>query len=57
MTLGNDDSLEDYEERFYLSYKRDRCTLYPKLLKLVLLRGVRDDLFDTLRLLAGGDIY
>lgn len=29
MTLGNDESLEDYEEIFQLSYKRARCTLDP----------------------------
>ena len=39
MTIGNDESLEDYKERFQLSYKRARCTLDPKSLKLVLLRG------------------
>ena len=54
MTLGNDESLEDYEERFQLSYKRAKCTIDPKSLKLVLLRG---DLLDNLHLLAGGDIY
>ena len=57
MTVGNDESLEDYKERFQLSYKRARCTLDPKALKLVLLRGVREDLLDTLNLLARGDIY
>ena len=34
-----------------------RCTLDPESLKLVLLRGVREDLLDTLHLLLGGDIY
>eukprot|EP00253_Pinus_taeda_P015639 PITA_15639 len=57
MTMGNDESLEDYEERFQLSYKHARCTLDPKSLKLVLLRGVPEDLLDTLNLLAEGDIY
>ena len=57
MTMGSDESLEDYEERFQLSYKRARCTLDPESLKLVLLRGVREDLLDTLHVLAGGDIY
>jgi len=57
MTLGHDESLEDYEERFQLSYKRVRCTLDPESLKLVLLRGVREDILDTLNLLEGGDIY
>jgi len=57
MTMGSDESLEDYEERFQLSYKQARCTLDPESLKLVLLRGVPEDLLDTLNLLAGGDIY
>lgn len=57
MTIGHDESLEDYEERFQLSYKRARCTLDPKSLKLVLLRGVREDILDTLHMLAGGYIY
>ena len=48
MTIGQDKSLEDYEERFQLGYKRARCTLDPESLKLVLLRGVREDLLDTL---------
>ena len=57
MTMGSDESLENYEERFQLSYKRARCTLDPKSLKLVLLRGIPEDLLDTLHLLARGDIY
>ena len=57
MTLGHDESLEDYEEIFQLSYKRIRCTLDLESLKLVLLRGVREDLLDTLNFLVGGDIY
>jgi len=55
--MGNDESLEDYEERLQLNYKRVGCTLDPKSLNLVLLRGTREDLLDTLHLLAGGDIY
>ena len=57
MTIGHDESLEDYEERFQLSYKRARCTLDPESLKLVLLRGVREDILDTLHMLSRGDIY
>lgn len=47
MIIGQDESLEDYEERFQLSYKRVRCTLDLELLKLVLLRGVREDILNT----------
>lgn len=57
MTMGSDESLEDYEERFYLSYKRATCTLDPKSLKLVLLKGILEYPLDTLHLLVGRDIY
>jgi len=57
MTMGSDESLEDYEERFQLSDRRARCTLDLESLKLVLLRGNYEDLLDTLHLLAMGDIY
>ena len=57
MTLGHDESLADYEERFQLKYKRARCTLDPESLKLVLIRGIREDLLETLNMLLGGDIY
>ena len=56
MTMGSDESLEDYEERFQLDYKRAGCTLDLGSLKLVLLRGIREDLLNTLHLLAEGDI-
>lgn len=54
MTMGSNESLEDYEERFQLSYKWASCTLDPESLKLVLLRGVPKGLLDTLHLLARG---
>ena len=50
-------SLEDYEERFQLSYKMARYALGPESLKLVLLRGIWEDILDTIHLLAEGDIY
>jgi hypothetical protein len=58
MTQGLDESLEDFEEKFQLSYKRDEnCTLDEDSLKLVLLRQVREDLVETFNLLSNGDIY
>jgi hypothetical protein len=58
MTQGVDESLEYFEERFQLSYKRaHNCTLDEDSLKLVLLRGVREELMETLNLLSNGDIY
>ena len=57
MTISSDESLEDHEERFQLSYKRVKCTLDLESLKLVLLRGIQEDILDTLHLLAEGGIY
>ena len=57
MTLVHDESFEDYEEIFHISYERARCTLDPESLKLVLLKGMREYLLETLNLLSEGDIY
>jgi len=57
MTLGHDESLGDYEESFQLNYKRTRCTLDLKSLKLVLLKGIREDILETLNMLSEGKIY
>lgn len=57
MTLGLDESLEAYEERFQLRCKRAICTLDPESLKLVLLRGIREEILETINMLSGGDIY
>lgn len=57
MTLGPDESLKDYEERFQLNYKRANCTLDLKSLKLVLLQGIMEDVMKTLNMLFGGYIY
>jgi len=57
MTSVHDESLEDYEERFYLIYKRAKCTLDPESLKLFLLRGIMEDILGALNLLLGGEIY
>ena len=57
MTLGPDESLGDYEVRFQLNYKRANYTLDPKSLKLILLRGISEQMIETLNILSGGDIY
>ena len=54
MTLGHDESLEYYEERLKHIYKRARCTLDPKSLKLVLLRGIREDILENLNMCSVG---
>lgn len=57
MTLGLDESLEDYEEKCQLNYKRARHTLDPEPLKLVLLRGIREDILEILNMMSRGEIY
>ena len=56
MTLGPDESLEEYEERFQLHYKRANYTRDPASLKLLLLRGIREEMIETLNMLLGVDI-
>lgn len=58
MKQGENEPLEYYEERFQLSYRRAHsCTLDEHFLKIVLLHGVREELMETLNLLANGDIF
>ena len=57
MTQEENESLEDFEERFQLSYKvAYSCTLHDDSLKLVFLQEVRKEYMNTLNLLANGDI-
>ena len=57
MTLGPDESLEDYEEMFQLNYRRANYTLDAESLKLVLLWKIKEYVMETLNMLFGGDIY
>ena len=57
MIQEESESLEYFEERFQLNYKRSMsCTIDDDYLKLVLIRGMREEYMDTLNLLAHGDI-
>ena len=40
-----------------MNYKRTICTLDPNSLKLVLIRGISEEMIETLNILSGGDIY
>jgi hypothetical protein len=58
MVQGDNESLEYYEKIFQLSYKRYHIySLDDEYLKLVLLRGVKEDLIDTLKPLKNCDIF
>jgi len=58
MTQGENESLEDFEERFQLAHKRaHNCTMDEDSLKHVFFRGVREYLMETFNLLANGGIY
>lgn len=57
MTQGEDESLEDYVERFHFIYRRSiNCTIDENSLKTVLLRGAIDDFREALNLIASRDI-
>jgi hypothetical protein len=57
MIQGEDESLEDYAERFHFSYKRStNCTIDKESLNTILLRGVRDHCMDALNLISFRDI-
>lgn len=58
MIQGENESLEYFEEIFQLSYRRmHNNTLYLDSLKLVFLRGVREELMEALNLQTNGYIY
>jgi hypothetical protein len=58
MSQGPHESLEEFEERFQLSYKRaHNCIMDEDSLKLVLHKGVKEDVMGKLNLLSNGDIY
>lgn len=57
MTLGLDESLKDYKEKFQLNHRMANCTFDIESLKQVLLRGIREDVMENLNMLSGGDIY
>jgi len=55
---GENESLEDYEERFQCSYNRAyNCILDEVLLTRVFRRGIEEDFKETINLLSNGDIY
>ena len=57
MVQRDDESLEDFVERILYNVQRDgqnNMGLY--VLKIILLRGIRDDCLDMLNLLRKGDI-
>jgi len=58
MTQREDETLEGYVERFHFSYKHaTNFKLEDESPKLVLLRGVREDLMEALDLIVTGDIH
>jgi len=57
MTQKEDESLEDYVERFHYNLQRSKhSNLDHEILKTIFIRGMRDDYLDTLNLLGKGDI-
>ena len=57
MTQNEDEILEDYLERFHYIVKRAlQNHLYLDTLKVIFLRGIRDEWIDVLNLMGKGDI-
>lgn len=57
MTQKEDESLEDYVERFHYNFQRSKHSdLDHDILKTIFIRGMRDYYLDTLNLLGKGDI-
>ena len=57
MMGGENESLEDHEEIFQLSYKWSHsCILDEEYIKLLLLGGVREEFIESLNLLSNDDI-
>jgi len=57
MTQKEDESLEDYVEKFHYNLQRSKHTdLDHEILKTIFIRGMRDDCLDTLNLLGKREI-
>lgn len=57
MTQKEDESLEDYLERFSFSVRKSKhSTLSEDSMKLIFLRGVNEDCVNSLELMGEGDI-
>ena len=57
MVQKDDESLEDFFDRILYNVQRsDHTTIGSDFLKIILLRGIREDFLDMLNLLGEGDI-
>jgi hypothetical protein len=57
MTQKEEETLEDYVERFQYNLQRTKQnTLDPETLRIIFLRGIKDDCMDALNLMGAGDI-
>ena len=58
MDQWENESLEDYEEKIQLSYKRAHsCTFDHNSFKIVFLKGVRKEFTKTLNIFENEDIF
>lgn len=57
MTQREEESIEDFLEHFFFSLQHSRCpNLTTDTIKMLFLRGIRDETMDTLNLIGKGDI-
>jgi hypothetical protein len=55
MTQKEEETLEDYVERFQYNLQRTKQnTLDPETLRIIFLRGIKDDCMDALNLMGRG---
>jgi hypothetical protein len=57
MTQKEEETLEDYIERFQYNLQRTKKNTFdPETLRIIFLRGIKDDCMDALNLMGAGDI-
>jgi hypothetical protein len=58
MQQKEDEIPEDYLERFLYNYQKSKLfTIYPTAVRIVFLKGLRDNCIEFLNLLSSGDVH
>ena len=56
MQQQEDESLDDYLERFLYNYQKSKQRLNDNTVKTIFWKGIQDEYIDTLNLMGSGDI-
>jgi hypothetical protein len=58
MQQSEEESLEDYLERFLYNYQKTKqFSLDTATIRTIFLKGVRDDCIEVINLMSSGDVY